>query len=45
MVGQPLPDSDTYYDVPQYPEYAYIVLNNQRVVVDRRSHRVVRVMP
>jgi len=45
VVGQPLPDSDTCYDVPQYPEYAYIVLNNQRVVVDRRSHRVVRVMP
>ncbi len=44
-VGQPLPDSYTYYDVPQYPDYEYIVLNNQRVVVDRKTHRVVRVLP
>lgn len=44
-VGAPLPDSYTYYDVPKYPEYAYLVVNNRRVVVDRRTHRVVRVYP
>jgi hypothetical protein len=45
VVGEPLPDSYTYYEVPQYPDYNYIVLNNQRVIVDRKTHRVVRVMP
>ena len=45
VVGQALPNSYTYYAVPQYPDYEYIVLNNQRVIVDRRTHRVVRVMP
>ncbi len=45
VVGAPLPEDYTYYEVPQYPDYAYVVLNNQRVIVDRRSHRVVRVLP
>jgi len=44
-VGETLPDNYTYYDVPQYPTYGYIVLNNQRVIVDRKTHRVVRVIP
>ncbi len=45
VVGQTLPTSCTFYAVPQYPDYEYIILNNQRVVVDRRTHRVVRVIP
>ncbi len=45
VVGQPLPPSYTYYAVPQYPDYEYIILNNQRVIVDRHTHRVVRVIP
>ena len=45
VVGEPLPDSYTYYEVPQYPDYNYIIVNNQRVIVDRRTHRVLRVMP
>jgi outer membrane lipoprotein SlyB len=44
-VGEPLPEGYTYYEVPQYPDYEYIVLNNQRVIVDRHSRRVVRVVP
>ena len=43
-VGETLPDTYTYYAVPQYPDYQYIVLNNRRVIVDRH-HRIVRVMP
>ena len=43
-VGEALPDTYTYYAVPQYPDYQYIILNNQRVIVDRH-HRIVRVMP
>ncbi|RBP09273.1 uncharacterized protein DUF1236 [Roseiarcus fermentans] len=44
-VGEALPDTYTYYDVPQYPGYRYIVVNNQRVIVDRKTHRIVRVIP
>ena len=44
-VARPLPDSYTYYDVPQYPDTEYIILNNQRVIVDRHTHRIVRVIP
>ncbi len=44
VVGETLPDTYTYYAVPQYPDYRYIVLNNQRVIVNRH-HRVVRVVP
>ena len=40
-VGEALPDTYTYYDVPQYPGYRYIVVNNQRVIVDRKTHRIV----
>jgi len=45
VVGDALSETYTYYDVPQYPSYQYIILNNQRVIVDRKSHRIVRVMP
>ena len=41
-VGRPLPDSYTYYDVP---DYEYIILYNQRGIVDRHTHRIVRVIP
>ena len=44
VVGEPLPDTYTYYDVPNYPDYEYIIVNNQRVIVDRH-HRVIRVAP
>jgi hypothetical protein len=44
-VGGNLPESYTYYDVPQYPDYEYVILNNQRVIVDRNTHRIVRVLP
>lgn len=43
-IGEALPDTYTYYAAPRYPDYQYVVLNNQRVIVDRR-HRIVRVLP
>ncbi|MBV8104487.1 MAG: DUF1236 domain-containing protein [Hyphomicrobiales bacterium] len=43
VVGEPLPQSVVVYPLPQYPDYTYAVINNQRVIVDR-SHRIVRVI-
>ena len=45
VVGSALPDSYTYYPAPQYQDYDYVIVNNQRVIVDRRTHKVVRVIP
>ena len=35
----------TYYPVPNYEAYDYAIVNNQRVIVDRNTHRIVRVIP
>jgi len=44
VVGEPMPATITYYPVPDYDAYSYVVVNNQRVIVDRRTHRVVRII-
>lgn len=44
VVGEALPDSYIYHEVPDYPDYQYALLNNQRILVDRRWHRVLRVI-
>ena len=45
VVGNELPGTYTYYPVPQYPDYDYVIVNNQRVIVDHRTRKVVRVIP
>src|ERR1700726_2927656 len=37
VVGQALPDTMTYYPVPDYDAYSYVVINSHRVIVDRRT--------
>lgn len=44
VVGETLPGTITYYPVPQYDDYGYTVLNGRRVIVERRTHRVVRII-
>jgi hypothetical protein len=44
VVGDPLPQTVVIYPVPQYPDYDYAVVNKHRVIVDRGSHRIVRVI-
>jgi hypothetical protein len=44
VVGETLPGSVTYYPVPDYDDYGYTVLNGRRVIVERRSHRIVRII-
>ncbi len=44
VVGDPLPQTVVIYPLPQYPDYSYAIINNHRVIVDRGSHRIVRVI-
>ena len=43
-VGEPLPDTVVLHEVPRYREYRYAVVNDQRVIVDPRTRRVIRVV-
>ncbi|MBY5446675.1 DUF1236 domain-containing protein [Rhizobium leguminosarum] len=44
VVGKPLPADVVVTPVPDNPKYAYTVVNNQRVIVEPRTHRVVQVI-
>jgi len=43
-VGEPLPPRVRLYTVPRYAQYRYAVVNNERVIVDPRTRRVIRVI-
>jgi hypothetical protein len=43
-VGEPLPADVQVIPVPENPKYAYTIVNNQRVIVEPRTHRVVQVI-
>ncbi len=43
-VGHPMPQGVIVTPVPQDPAYAYAIVNNQRVIVDPRTHTVVQVI-
>lgn len=44
VVGQPLPRTVELHPVPHYTEYRYAVVNNQRVIVEPQSRRVIRII-
>lgn len=44
VVGEPLPDTVVLHTVPKYTEYRYAVVNNERVIVDPRTRKVVEVI-
>jgi hypothetical protein len=44
VVGEPLPEVVTVYPVPQYYQYAYAVVGPRRVVIERQTRRIVRLM-
>ena len=44
VVGEALPETVTVYPVPRYTQYDYAVVNNQRVIIDPRTRRIVRVI-
>jgi hypothetical protein len=43
VVGEVLPEDYAYYPVPNHEGYDYVIVNNQRVIVDRH-HRIVRII-
>lgn len=43
-VGEPLPASVELRPVPRYDAYRYAVVNDQRVIVDPRTRRVIRIV-
>jgi hypothetical protein len=43
-VGEPLPPRVRLYAVPRYARYRYAVVNDERVIVDPRTRRVIRVI-
>jgi len=44
VVGEPLPDTVVLRPVPSYSEYDYAIVNDQRVIVEPRTRRVIRVV-
>ena len=44
VVGQPLLQTITVYPAPQYRQYQYAIINNQRVIIDVRTRRIVRIV-
>src|SRR5580698_1231499 len=43
-IGEPLPASVEVRPVPGYTDYRYAVVNNQRLIVDPHTRRVIRVV-
>jgi hypothetical protein len=44
VVGEPLPAAVEVRPVPGYSDYRYAVVNDQRVIVDPRTRRVIRII-
>lgn len=44
VVGKPVPSDVEVTVVPDNPKYAYGVVNNQRVIVEPQSHKVIQVI-
>ena len=43
-VGQPIPDTVVLTPVPEYTDYSYAVVNEQRVIVDPQTGTVVQLI-
>lgn len=44
VVGEPLPATVRLRTVPRHTEFGYAVVNNQRVIVEPKTRRVVRII-
>lgn len=44
VVGEPLPASVELRTVPQHTEYRYAVVNNQRVIVEPKTRKVIKII-
>jgi hypothetical protein len=44
VVGQALPETVVVTPVPEYTKYSYAVINDERVIVDPSSRKVIQVL-
>jgi hypothetical protein len=44
VLGAELPESVTVYPVPRYEDYEYTVVGPRRVIIERRTRRIIRLM-
>jgi len=44
VVGEPLPTTVEVRPVPQHVQYSYAVVNDQRVIVDRQTRKIVKIV-
>jgi hypothetical protein len=44
VVGEPLPNTVVLHEVPQHVEYRYAIVNNQRVIVEPRTRKVIKII-
>ena len=44
VVGEPLPQTVVIHKVPQHDEFAYAVVNDERVIVEPSSRKVIKII-
>ena len=44
VIGQVLPETVMVYPVPQYDDYAYTVVGPRRIIIERRTRHIVRLI-
>ena len=44
MVGQPLPETVVVTPIPDDPDYAYEIVNDERVIIEPSSRKVIQVI-
>jgi hypothetical protein len=44
VVGAPLPPRVHVYYVPDHRDYAYAYVNDERIIIDPRTRRVIRIV-
>jgi hypothetical protein len=44
VVGRPLPRRVRVYEIPRHRDYAYAYVNDQRVIVEPRTRRIIRIV-
>jgi hypothetical protein len=44
VVGEPLPETVVLRTVPEHTEYSYAVVNNERIIVDPHTRKVIKIV-
>jgi hypothetical protein len=43
VIGSPLPGTVVFLDVPDHDDFGYVVVNKKRVLVEKKTRKVVKV--